>query len=74
MPIQTKGEEMLNLDFSEKCINFVVPMHSDLMRVAFLFVFTWKSSEISFKERKPSFNVRKITSKERISKTHAQEI
>ena len=40
MPIQTKGEEMLNLDFSEKCINFVVPMHSDLMRVAFLFVFT----------------------------------
>jgi hypothetical protein len=34
-----KGEEMLNLDFSEKCCIFVLQMKSDLLWVAFLFVY-----------------------------------
>ena len=46
---------MWNLDFEEKCINFVEQVYSDLQRVAFLFSSPWKSGDFSFDVRKITF-------------------
>ena len=67
----TKGEEILNLDFTKKCINFVVTMQSDLLRSLFYFVSAWKSAINTFYVRKTSFEERKSTLKERFWKFYA---
>ena len=65
---------MLNLDFDEKCINFVVRISSDLHRVALFVLKRWKSDISSFYIRKTSFEERKTTLEEGFSKTYVQKI
>ena len=55
---------MWNLDFEEKCINFVEQVYSDLQRVAFFVLNRWKSGDASFDVQKTSFEERKMTLKE----------
>ena len=55
---------MWNLDFEEKCINFVEQVYSDLQRVAFLFSSPWKSGDFSFDVRKITLEEEKITLEE----------
>lgn len=65
---------MWNLDFEEKCINFVEQVYSDLQRVAFLFSSPWKSGDFSFDVRKITLEEEKITLEEVFSKTYVQKI
>ena len=65
-------ENLLNLDFAEKCVNFVVRILSGLSRPLFLFVTPWKSSMPSFYVGETSFEERKTTLKEGFPENIAQ--
>jgi hypothetical protein len=64
----------LNLDFKEKCINFVLQLYSDLLGGRYFFLYSWKSGVSSFNVRKTSFEERKITSNVVFWKNYAQKI